>query len=367
MSTLYIAAAGAGKTTYMVDDAFRQSSSVDNKILITTFTDNNTLEIKQKFYSIYGFIPHNIDILPWFTFLLRECVRPYQQFMFTERINGLHLVDKISAKEVTEKDVKRFFFDEKNRIYSDKLANFAFKLNRCSEGLSIKRLYKLYTTIFIDEIQDMAGYDFELIKILHEVGINIIMAGDPRQTIFPNHPAKKNKKYFGHIDNFIRDNRLDINIDTQKLHKTYRNNPSICNFANKFYPEMQPCESANMQKTVHDGIFIVKKSQVRQYYDTYHPAILRDSKKTMVDFDSSSQLTVYNFMKSKGLGFDRVLIYPTNPLIQWIKNQNKELKPQTRAKSYVAVTRACFSVAFVVKDKDAKQVSQSAGIPLWTP
>ena len=55
MSTLYIAAAGAGKTTYMVDDAFRQSSSVDNKILITTFTDNNTLEIKQKFYSIYGF------------------------------------------------------------------------------------------------------------------------------------------------------------------------------------------------------------------------------------------------------------------------------------------------------------------------
>lgn len=56
MSKLYIAAAGAGKTTFLVDSAFHQSSSIDNKILITTFTDDNTLEIQRKFYSKYGFI-----------------------------------------------------------------------------------------------------------------------------------------------------------------------------------------------------------------------------------------------------------------------------------------------------------------------
>lgn len=54
MSKLYIAAAGAGKTTFLVDSAFHQSSSIDNKILITTFTDDNTLEIQRKFYSKYG-------------------------------------------------------------------------------------------------------------------------------------------------------------------------------------------------------------------------------------------------------------------------------------------------------------------------
>ena len=53
MSKLYIAAAGAGKTTFLVDSAFHQSSSIDNKILITTFTDDNTLEIQRKFYSKY--------------------------------------------------------------------------------------------------------------------------------------------------------------------------------------------------------------------------------------------------------------------------------------------------------------------------
>lgn len=365
MSKLYIAAAGAGKTTFLVDSAFHQSSSIDNKILITTFTDDNTLEIQRKFYSKYGFIPHDIDILPWFTFLLKECVRPYQQFMVTERINGLQLVNGSSTQGIPERDVRRFFLNKKHCIYSDKLANFAFKLNKISGGLSSKRLFKLYSIIFIDEIQDMAGYDFELIKLLHEVGINVVMAGDLRQTISPNHFDNKNKKYFGHIDNYINENKLDIEIDTKTLNKTYRNIPKICEFANKFYPEMLSCSSANMEKTNHDGIYILKKSQVSQYYKIYHPVILRDSKKTKIDFHLTSQLIVYNFQKSKGLGFDRVLIYPTGELLQWIKNPKHELKARTRAKSYVAVTRARFSVAFVVKDKDAREVSLSAGIPLW--
>ena len=120
-----------------------------------------------------------------------------------------------------------------------------------------------------------------------------------------------------------------------------------------------------MEKTNHNGIYILKKSQVSQYYKIYHPVILRDSKKTKIDFHLTSQLIVYNSQKSKGLGFDRVLIYPTGELLQWIKNPKHELKARTRAKSYVAVTRARFSVAFVVKDKDAREVSLSAGIPLW--
>lgn len=94
--------------------------------------------------------------MPWFTFLLKECVRPYQQFMVTERINGLQLVNGSSTQGIPERDVRRFFLNKKHCIYSDKLANFAFKLNKISGGLSSKRLFKLYSIIFIDEIQDMA-------------------------------------------------------------------------------------------------------------------------------------------------------------------------------------------------------------------
>ena len=40
MSKLYIAAAGAGKTTFLVDSAFHQSSSIDNKRVCQEFCVN---------------------------------------------------------------------------------------------------------------------------------------------------------------------------------------------------------------------------------------------------------------------------------------------------------------------------------------
>lgn len=46
MNKIIIAAAGSGKTTHIVDQAIRNE---DKRILITTFTDANTEEIKKSF------------------------------------------------------------------------------------------------------------------------------------------------------------------------------------------------------------------------------------------------------------------------------------------------------------------------------
>ena len=54
-----------------------------------------------------------------------------------------------------------------------------------------------------------------------------------------------------------------------------------------------------------------------------------------------------NFGQSKGLEFKRVLIYPTKPFIEWIKDSNSELAPTSRSKFYVAITRARHSVGIV--------------------
>ena len=50
--------------------------------------------------------------------------------------------------------------------------------------------------------------------------------------------------------------------------------------------------------------------------------------------------------------YDRVLIYPTKGILAWVLDKNNEMKQQTRAKFYVAVTRARYSVAIVVDDAD---------------
>jgi DNA helicase-2/ATP-dependent DNA helicase PcrA len=61
---------------------------------------------------------------------------------------------------------------------------------------------------------------------------------------------------------------------------------------------------------------------------------------------------VLNFGISKGKSFDRVLIYPTNLIMDWIKDNNSDLKPNSRSKFYVAVTRARYSVGIVYNYRD---------------
>jgi DNA helicase-2/ATP-dependent DNA helicase PcrA len=57
-----------------------------------------------------------------------------------------------------------------------------------------------------------------------------------------------------------------------------------------------------------------------------------------------------NIGESKGLTFNRVLIYPTTTMMKWIKDHNYELAPTSRSRLYVAITRAKYSVGIVFDD-----------------
>ena len=54
--------------------------------------------------------------------------------------------------------------------------------------------------------------------------------------------------------------------------------------------------------------------------------------------------------KSKGLTYDRVLIYPTADMLKWIENHSMQLASKTKSKFYVALTRARYSVAVICKN-----------------
>ena len=51
-----------------------------------------------------------------------------------------------------------------------------------------------------------------------------------------------------------------------------------------------------------------------------------------------------------------MLIYPTNPIRNWIKDPSSKLEPKSRARLYVAITRAEYSVAFVDDSIDASTI-----------
>jgi ATP-dependent DNA helicase UvrD/PcrA len=59
-----------------------------------------------------------------------------------------------------------------------------------------------------------------------------------------------------------------------------------------------------------------------------------------------------NIGVSKGSTFDRVLIFPTNPIRQYLITKD-HTRLKARERLYVAVTRARHSVAFAVDSKIA--------------
>jgi DNA helicase-2/ATP-dependent DNA helicase PcrA len=366
---LLIAAAGSGKTTHLANEA----SNSQGNILITTFTRANEEEIKKKIIDLNKCIPSHITVQTWFSFLLQHGIKPYQgtfnNLLYTKKITGLLFAQqqsgwyKISTGEkryYAESQFEKFYFTENFRIYSDKLSKFVFESNKKSNGGVIDRLSRIYSHIFIDEVQDLAGYDLEIITLLFRSNLNTLLVGDPRQVTYLTHHARKHPSYKdGKIKQFILEKckKYDCKIDEESLKYSHRNNAQICSFSSRLYPNesiSQPCSCKKCREyeSNHEGIFLVKEDQIQSYKEHYSPVVLRNQKSVSPE---------WNFGKSKGLGFDRVLIYPTLPIIQYLKNgalekivKGKKCPAFDIPNFYVALTRAKYSVGIVYNYKEAE-------------
>lgn len=357
-NSLIIAAAGSGKTTFLVEEALKQK---EGKVLITTYTQANETEIRKKIIEINKFVPENITVQTWFSFLLKHGVRPFQGVLLERKIKGLILVNSQSGlKGYTkfkqpiyfgeEREFEQHYFTHGLKIYSDKLAKFVFRCNEKSGGNVIDRISRIYSHIFIDEVQDLAGYDLELLKLFFNCNSTIQLVGDPRQGTYSTNSAPKNKKFKkANIINFFTDKIDNLITDDTSLLTNYRCNKPICDLSNKLFPNFRATSSGNNTLTEHSGVFFIRKKDIDSYLQKFNPIQLRDSKKTNVNND----YRVMNFGESKGLSFDRILIYPTKPFLDWLIDNNADLAETSRSKLYVALTRARYSVAIVNDNVDA--------------
>ncbi len=354
LSRSIISAAGSGKTTFIVQETI---ANPHKKIGIFTYTNNNEDEIKKKFYELNNAIPNNVSISTWFQFLLQECVRPYQNFVYDKhRIDSIAFVTGKSAMYVPKTNTERYFFSEGRYIYNDKISEFACLCDEKSGGLVTQRLRKIFDEIYIDEVQDLAGYDFELLELFIKSNVKLVLVGDNRQATYATNNSEKNKKFkgvniIGLLDNWQKQGICEQHYRTQ----SYRCNQDICNIADELYPDMPTTESLNKETTNHDGIFLVPIEKVEIYISKYSPQILRYDIRT-----NTQGFSAINFGVSKGLTFDRVLIFPNSLIQKYLKTGETSHVLKSRAKFYVALTRAKYSVAFVYSG-----ICNKPGIALW--
>jgi DNA helicase-2/ATP-dependent DNA helicase PcrA len=383
---LIIAAAGSGKTTYLINEAMKFKGE---KVLITTYTEANEEEIKRKFVKRFKCVPSFVKVQTWFSFLIQHGVKPYQgtfnDILFKKEIKGMLLNDgkygvkyylKKFGKEIPipfkeDGEFEQHYFTSTGKIYSDRLPKFVIKSNNASNNEVISRISRIYQHIFIDEIQDLAGYDLEILKLLFQTTSNILLVGDPRQVTYLTHHENKFGKYQdGKIKEFIIDEckkKIPYVIDETSLSSSHRNNKAICNYSSKLYHNenfkpIEPCTCAECRKynVGSEGVFLVREKDVDCYLKEFEPIQLRWNSLR----DVNTLYPFYNFGESKGKTFERVLIYPTDEMEKWVYNNNTKLAYSTRAKFYVAITRARYSVAIITNFNDNVNID---GVDLYLP
>lgn len=337
-----VASAGSRKTTHLVEEALLRTTK---RILVTTFTNENLDQLRTYFISRHGCVPRNVTLITWYAFLLQECARPYQRTLTAgPRIKSIFF-DALPKAVTRVKKVKadQYYLTRTRDLYRDRAAEFVCAVDDESGGHVIGRLERIFDCAFIDEVQDLASYDLDLLDKLFASKIEVVCVGDPRQATFSTNRGLKNKKYAGGagfmkwLKEPVRAKHLVIEERTQ----SFRCNQQICDFADQLYPDLPKTESVEVVATLHDGIFFVPEGEVREYVKAYEPVVLRYDKRA-----KTLGLRAHNFGASKGRTYDRVLIFPTTPMNKYLATKNLAGAGDV-SKFYVAVTRARYSVAFV--------------------
>jgi len=333
-----VASAGAGKTTTLVDEALKVPGK---RVLLTTYTNENVAQIRQDLVERHGCIPSNISVVSWHTFLLREGVRPYQNYLLTEK----RVRSVFYPKERRPFHRKNDYLTAQRDIYGDKLAEFVFECNKSSGGRIVARLGRIYDYVLIDELQDLSGYDLNVLRELFLSKIVVVVVGDPRQATYSTNRAAKNRKYKGEgVFDWLKEREAagEVNIEVHSI--SHRCNQLILDIADSLYPGLPSTTSGNEELTGHDGVFAITPAEVKEYVRSHNPVSLRYDVKADTLF-----VRALNIGITKGRTYKRVLIFPTKPMVSFLATGNPE-EAGDKSRLYVAITRAKYSATFVVKD-----------------
>jgi DNA helicase II / ATP-dependent DNA helicase PcrA len=333
-----IAAAGSRKTQTIIDEVLAHP---EQRALITTYTLQNQMQIEQRLRGAVGQVPPHVRIAGWFSFLIGDAVSPYQHAVLGEidQVRGLNF-DGEPGRYI-KRGTRAYYLDSRNDLYRSSMADFACLANERSGLAVIRRLAALYDHIYIDEAQDLAGYDLDFLELLFASRIRVTMVGDPRQALYSTVMVPKNKKYRGAgLLNWI-DERAGV-CRREDNAESYRCHQAICDFASQLFPEYPPMKSRNEDFHPHQGLYEITPAEVHDYVQAHRPVVLRYQKRTDTLGHSAINIGV-----AKGSTFDHVLIFLTKTMRQYLLDKDLE-KFKSREHLYVAVTRARHSVALVI-------------------
>ncbi|WP_175920856.1 UvrD-helicase domain-containing protein [Burkholderia latens] len=350
-----VAVAGSRKTQGIVEHC--AGLPRERRVLVLTYTQKNQCELKERLARYAG--DHlNVEVLGWFTFLLRHFAKPFLPLKFPgERVLGFNF-EGMPFRMATG---KARFVDKRGAVYRSELGRLSFELIAASQGALIRRLEGIYDEILIDEVQDLSAYDWDIVDSLLGSTVDLWMVGDIRQSVLStNARSAKNSKYaYAEAINWFRSREKKGLLALEESAVTWRCHPKIAAFSDSIFDRswaFPSTVSRNDHMTGHDGVFLVRSEHVHAYVAQYGPQCLRHS----VTSAKNLALDFMNFKVAKGATFPRVLIVPTSTITNFVRG-GVRMGAIAASSFYVAVTRAQQSVAIVLDDPGMSD------LPYWKP
>ena len=362
------AAAGHGKTYSLCARAKSAIEDGHKQVVLISYTNEGLHSLEKEYRKQNcGVLDSRVVFKSWYSFLLSEFIKPYQCSLqltwkkykkeypvtFPENyVSSIAFYETDPPKRWYNKNNVQYFVNSHGDVVPDRTSHLALLCNNHSDGKAIARMEQIYSHIFIDELQDYAGWDLELIRTLFESRIQMFCVGDYKQATYR---TNNSPKYMQYRDDKIKEYFLTLeNKGLCKIsyeNTTRRFNQEICDFINTIHNDTNsmviPDLSCDVDNKDNIGVYAIPEAFLSDYCQYYHPIILRYDKRARISFFHDCE--VMNYGNSKGATFDRVVIIPVSTVVPFIEQQSKIDSNQTKSKFYVACTRAKTSIVFAME------------------
>jgi len=331
---IILAVAGAGKSTYIVNKIEDTS-----KALIITYTELNAKLLKEKIIKKLGYIPKNVRVYTYFSFVYSFCLKP----LLGHQINIRGINFENNFDRYVKKTHLRFWFDKHNRVYANRISRLIIDVGILEEVL--KKIDKYFDFVCIDEFQDFAGNDFDFMCKLTRLHSEVILVGDFYQHTFDtSRDGIINKNLHSDYDKYCqRLLKSGFQIDKDLLSNSYRCSQSVCDFVSTKLRIL--IGSHNNKKVivslVEDADKIIEIFENSMVVKLFY----QDSSK----FRGNTQ----NWGNVKGAdSYNDVCVILNKKSFEYFKRNNlNSLVESTKNKLYVACTRARGNLYFIEEKK----------------
>lgn len=333
--TVILAVAGSGKTSYIID-----SISLDERILLLTYTINNYNSLIERIVNKFGYFPDNIDLYTYYPFLYSFCFSPFLGYKIKPK--GIFWDTPPRWTSRKKRSSLIYYISKDGRLYHNRIARLLKEFNVLQ--LINERLEKYYDFMYVDEVQDFAGHDFNLLKSILKADLKANLVGDFYQHTFDTSRDGNINKNLHKDYNKYQDEFESIGVTTNKdyLDKSWRCSPTVCSFISDDLG-IQIDSHKNDDTTIEHITSEIEANRIFQ-----------DNSIVKLFYREHYKYNCYskNWGDCKGENkYQDVCVVLNKTSVNHLKkNKLSELKPVSKNKLYVACSRAHRNLYLVPED-----------------